>query len=108
MHTDKDRLKDHKILTNDITAANSKIFTKRSSNCSKISSHSGLPDDKRQSHYQTQDRHMSSALFFSTIYATSAMANLPRVLFDKKIQLKSTYLLLPATLKKNKTTEIIN
>ena len=51
---------------------------------------------------------MSSALFFSTIYATSAMANLPRVLFDKKIQLKSTYLLLPATLKKNKTTEIIN
>ena len=32
------------ILTNEITAANNKIFTSKSSNCSKISSHNGLPE----------------------------------------------------------------
>lgn len=31
------------ILTNDIQAANNKIFTNKSSNCSKMSSHNGLP-----------------------------------------------------------------
>lgn len=38
------------VLTNDIQAANNKIFTNKSSNCSNMSSHRGLPARNQQKH----------------------------------------------------------